>query len=598
MSASAVAIPFEADLVLTRWEEHLIKSSDTALLSPEAVQPTIQKGDWIIEGYAATDDIDSEDDKIADEALKEGAESLALYRTILYNHNKDRAIGTLLLVEAVEGRLFIRMRMSKTEPKLWEQVKDGTLSKFSVRGRILKIGREYSTAAGRQVRVIKSLKLFECSLVSVPANPHARTLRWFVAKALSEFVEQGGDLPAAEETDSGGQDMAKKDEEALQAAGTDNPEVTPPAAGEDTQQPTEGGQPPEDQATKAEGAAVADPSAETGTGEAADAGDTGEEAATDDSATDEQTQDDDPIKKKMGSAAQMIGQLLVGACKDTKPVLEAAKTIFERAVSGEYTIEIPFKDEALAKRITEIRIAALKASEVQEAAALLAHAAEKELDPIRKHFLAGVTMLMTEQDEQTQEEQPPATTEQKDMQKQPPVPPAAPPAAAPPAQDEQEGDGDVTMDTIRQAVVDLAKRVSEIGKRVEALEGTEDEGDDEEDATPPASQEEAAQPPAAKSEGDAPAEADADEQSTEATQEEQDAETEGVKALSSQLGDITTLLESLGSRLEKVEKTEGVSQSIRGQDAGAAGNGNGSLGWAGIFGGAIADAIGFRGVQS
>lgn len=148
---------------------------------------TIEKGAWVVEGYASTSDLDSQKHIVAPEALVQAAESLVKYNTLLFNHDMDRPIGRIIYAEAQEGKLFVRAIISKSEPQLWSKVKDGTLSKFSIFGEILDADTiEYN---GSEVLLIKGLTLFETSLVSVPANAEAKTLTWYVSKAIANQTE-------------------------------------------------------------------------------------------------------------------------------------------------------------------------------------------------------------------------------------------------------------------------------------------------------------------------------------------------------------------------------------------------------------------------
>lgn len=147
-------------------------------------------GKWVVEGYASTSDLDSQGDIITPEAIAMGAESLKKYNTVLFNHDPDRPIGIVEKAEAQDRKLFVKIVISKSEPKLWEQIKDGTLSKFSIRGKILDHSTKEDPVTKKEILVIKAMELHEVSLVSVPANPEARSLAWYVEKAYREDLEK------------------------------------------------------------------------------------------------------------------------------------------------------------------------------------------------------------------------------------------------------------------------------------------------------------------------------------------------------------------------------------------------------------------------
>jgi len=139
------------------------------------VQDAEKQGTWIVEGFASTGDLDMQDHRISPEAIQEGADSLQEYNTLLYNHDPDKPIGKILKAEARDGRLFIKTSISKAEPVIWQKIMDGTLSKFSIKGQILDSGTEKDEETQQEVTVIKSMRLFEVSVVSVPANVKAKS---------------------------------------------------------------------------------------------------------------------------------------------------------------------------------------------------------------------------------------------------------------------------------------------------------------------------------------------------------------------------------------------------------------------------------------
>ena len=165
------AVDFEAELKFGK--SYLLKENESV-------------GTWVVEGYASTSDLDAQRHIVDPEAIKMGAESLKRYDTVLFNHDPNRPIGKLLHSEATDGGLLIKVAISKTEPKIWEQVKDGTLSKFSIRGQILDSEVRVDELTKEETFVIKGMELHEVSLVSVPANPHARSLAWYIEKALEK----------------------------------------------------------------------------------------------------------------------------------------------------------------------------------------------------------------------------------------------------------------------------------------------------------------------------------------------------------------------------------------------------------------------------
>lgn len=182
-----------------------------------------EKGRWIVEGYAATTDFDMQEDIITEEAISASAKDLLENSTVLHNHNPDEAIGKVLESQARPGGLFLKILISKTAPEIWQQVQEGVLNKFSVRGKILEARKEWVERLKKFARLILKMRLVEVSLVAVPANPKARAIRWYVEKALAEFEKAGGRIETTPgRKPQGGSDMNNEvvvEEELLEATG-------------------------------------------------------------------------------------------------------------------------------------------------------------------------------------------------------------------------------------------------------------------------------------------------------------------------------------------------------------------------------------------
>jgi len=171
MEGKAVPLAFTADFLIAK--KYDLKKSKKASDS---------EGTFIIEGYASTSDIDSQYSIITEKAIADGATSLQKYTTLLFNHDMNRPIGKIQLAEARGNKLFVKCSISKSEADIREKIQDGTLSKFSIMGEVLE--GDDQTIDGQDLFVINSLRLFEVSLVSVPANVEAKALNWYIEKSL------------------------------------------------------------------------------------------------------------------------------------------------------------------------------------------------------------------------------------------------------------------------------------------------------------------------------------------------------------------------------------------------------------------------------
>lgn len=182
------------------------------------------EGNWIVEGFAATSDFDLQGDVITGEAIAASAKDLLENSTVLLNHNTDEAIGKVVASEAREKGLYLKVLVSKTVPEVWQKIKEGVLSKFSIRGRILEARKQWLAKLQKFARMIFKMQLIEVSLVAVPANPKARAIGWYVEKALADFEAAGGRIERegnAEDpmTQDKGDGRGAEEEIVLEAAG-------------------------------------------------------------------------------------------------------------------------------------------------------------------------------------------------------------------------------------------------------------------------------------------------------------------------------------------------------------------------------------------
>jgi len=145
----------------------------------------------IVTGYAAVAEvIDSQFEIITREALESAAKDLLSYTTVLYNHDPDRPIGRVLEAKPQGNGLFVKVQISTTEDEIWNKITEGIISKFSFRGVVTDYAEKYEKSLDRYITEIKSFRIFEISLVSVPANPEAKTLHHYLSKALEHIKKE------------------------------------------------------------------------------------------------------------------------------------------------------------------------------------------------------------------------------------------------------------------------------------------------------------------------------------------------------------------------------------------------------------------------
>ena len=156
---------------------------------PEIIKAaSSKKGEYSIWAYASTYDVDSDETQITREALESAKDDLLQYNTVLFNHNYDKPIGHVVETKIDNKGLLVRIIISNTESDLIAKVQDGTLSKLSISGRAMDWQMTTPDADGRSILQITKIKLFEVSIVSVPANKEAKTISASISKQL--FLEK------------------------------------------------------------------------------------------------------------------------------------------------------------------------------------------------------------------------------------------------------------------------------------------------------------------------------------------------------------------------------------------------------------------------
>jgi HK97 family phage prohead protease/HK97 family phage major capsid protein len=119
-----------------------------------------------IEGYASTDDVDRQGDIVPASVWKKGIQNYLKNPVILAYHDHSEPVGRMV-EHRVDGKgLWIKARISSAAGEVFNLVKDGILTAFSIGFRI--VDAEYDAA--KELFVVKELELHEISVVSVPAN--------------------------------------------------------------------------------------------------------------------------------------------------------------------------------------------------------------------------------------------------------------------------------------------------------------------------------------------------------------------------------------------------------------------------------------------
>jgi HK97 family phage prohead protease len=120
----------------------------------------------MIEGYASTIDTDRQGDIVPSTVWKSGVQNYLKNPVILAYHDHSEPIGRMVDHRIDSKGLWIKARISAAAGEVFNLIKDGVLTAFSIGFRIS--DAEYNAAT--ELFVVKELELHEISVVSVPAN--------------------------------------------------------------------------------------------------------------------------------------------------------------------------------------------------------------------------------------------------------------------------------------------------------------------------------------------------------------------------------------------------------------------------------------------
>jgi hypothetical protein len=133
-----------------------------------------------VSGFATLDNVDQHGDIVTAEASRQ---AFARFRGNLREMHAPVAVGKVIdfseeeFYDAESDKtyrgVFVSAYVSKGAQDTWEKVLDGTLSGFSIGGKVLDAETTYEKSIERNVQIIKDYQLLELSLVDSPANQFA-----------------------------------------------------------------------------------------------------------------------------------------------------------------------------------------------------------------------------------------------------------------------------------------------------------------------------------------------------------------------------------------------------------------------------------------
>ena len=149
-----------------------------------------------VSGFATLDNIDQTNDVVTAEASVKAFEN---FRGNIREMHGSLAVGKMVsfkpetfydpATKEFYNGVYVTAYISKGAQDTWEKVLDGTLSGFSIGGKINESDNEVNKANGKTVRFIKDYDLIELSIVDSPANELCNVLS--IQKVNGQLIFKG-----------------------------------------------------------------------------------------------------------------------------------------------------------------------------------------------------------------------------------------------------------------------------------------------------------------------------------------------------------------------------------------------------------------------
>ena len=150
----------------------------------------------VVSGFATLDNIDRQGDKLLSEASRQAFEN---FRGNVRLMHQPIPAGKLIsfrensfydpkTAKSYSG-VFVDAYISKGAENIWQMVLDGTLTGFSIGGKIVDSEAGMDDETEQPIRIVKKYELMELSLVDSPANQFANILS--IQKVNDEIVTTG-----------------------------------------------------------------------------------------------------------------------------------------------------------------------------------------------------------------------------------------------------------------------------------------------------------------------------------------------------------------------------------------------------------------------
>jgi hypothetical protein len=149
-----------------------------------------------VSGFATLDNVDQTGDVVTAEASVKAFES---FRGNIREMHGSLAVGKMVsfkpetfydpTTKEFYNGVYVTAYISKGAQDSWEKVLDGTLSGFSIGGKIKESDNEVNKATGKTVRFIKDYELMELSIVDSPANELCNIIS--IQKVNGQYIAKG-----------------------------------------------------------------------------------------------------------------------------------------------------------------------------------------------------------------------------------------------------------------------------------------------------------------------------------------------------------------------------------------------------------------------
>lgn len=153
----------------------------------------------LVVGFATLDNIDQTGDIVTAEASLKAFDS---FRGNIRLMHLPEPVGKVVdyqpavYFDEVTGKQYngiqVTARISKAADNAWVMCNDGTISGFSIGGRVMKTSKQYDDNAGATVNVIEEYVLTELSLVDNPANQFANITA--IRKSADRVIHEGDEF--------------------------------------------------------------------------------------------------------------------------------------------------------------------------------------------------------------------------------------------------------------------------------------------------------------------------------------------------------------------------------------------------------------------